>query len=357
MLAAHATALKMYSNMKIHIFSRSPWSEPKRLRQQLAVLLLKKYDVYYHTPLHLDGDTIAPDNQKIKLRNFRFINKFGSIPFISLLNAIFLSFYFKKTVEVGDVVFNFLPEAALIPRKKGVRVISVINDDFASMAPKLTSWWVKLMLETMAAGADSTLYVSTQIQKKYKSKNSVLFYPWADRVKPANHADQKNIILYWGYISIALDFDLIEKMAGQIIEHELDLNIMLVGPVDDGVADKISRITNKHSCVTLHTPRDLCEIETDRVLCGIEPISPDFHNGANVEFPNKGPRLLSYGIPLVYSGCKLLNEKYFIEYQGSLVETDRYIRENSELIAASIDEYFLKNSSEARLSTINTLIV
>lgn len=342
--------------MRVHIFSRSHWNEPKRLRQQIALLLSNKYNIYYHTPFYSGEKNIPSENPKIKLGNFKFVNKFGSLPIISFLNAIFLNFYLKKVVKTGDVIFNFLPEATLVPRIRGIKVISVINDDFASMAPKVTSWWVRLMLNRMAADADATLYVSTQLQKTYKSKKSVLFYPWADKIKTADNASQRNTILYWGYISAAIDFQLIEMMARQIIEHDLDLKIMLVGPVDKSVLDKVSNIAKKYSCLTLHSPRDLSEIDTNKVIFGIEPISPDFHNGANVEFPNKGPRLLSHGIPLVYSGCKLLNKRYFIEYNGNLLETAQHIRENFNLIAEAIDEYFLENSSEARLSTIETLI-
>ncbi|SFP63916.1 hypothetical protein SAMN05443579_113104 [Variovorax sp. PDC80] len=343
--------------MTVHIFSRSKWDEPHRLRQQLAGLLSSGYQVEYWSPKSSGNLNRLNLPNELRLRQFRFIERFASVPFVSIANAIFLYFYLKANVKKGDVVFNFLPELIWIPRQRCSAIISVLNDDFASMAPKVSAWWVRWMLKRMAAKADAALYVSTLLRTKYPAKNGYLFYPWSDfEFFSEKNKKRRDVILYWGYISSHLNLEQIEEMARQILDSSLSLEIHLVGPLDSLVSERILELAQKFSCVKYFPPRSLKALDMERVLCGLELLGKDFKNAGAVEFPNKAPRLLAYGIPLVFSGCALLKEPYFIEYQENISALVSEINEKSDAIDASISDYFLKNNSKIRLDKIREIL-
>lgn len=344
--------------MRVHVFSRSNWYEPHRIRQQLAMLISTNYLVEYHSPENKKNELDFDLPININLNEFLFIKKFASLPIISLINAIILFFYTKFVVRQGDVVFNFLPELIFIPKIPDVKIYSFINDDFTSMSPKISAWWMKYMMEKMALNARATLYVSTKLISKYKCSKTILFYPWTDvRNFVMPKVTKKNIILYWGYISLAFDFSVLEQMAIQIHQCSLNMKILLVGPVESSVQSIVNRLAKEYSCIAISPPKkNLEDLEIEKVLFGIELISPDFRNASFLELPNKAPRLLSYYIPLVYSGCDLLDEPFFIRYGGSVDNLVNTIENRTVLIKDAIDKYFLKNNSVTRFELLTNLI-
>jgi len=311
--------------------------------------------VSYHSPIISENGKRNACPKNVSLKYFHIISKYGSLPFVSMLNAFILFFYLRKNVRAGDVVFNFLPELLFFPRRRGVKFISVINDDFASMAPRYSSWWVRFLMKKMAQMSAATLYTSTELMRRYPARKQVLFYPWADKVSVSKE-EKRNIILYWGYMSIALDYEKIEEMANQIQNSALDFSILLVGPVASNVENRVRRLVADYECINIMPATDLSNIETQRVLFGIELISPTFDNAKQLEFPNKGPRLLSYGIPLVYSGCDLLPCRFFIRYQGNFSKIVHDIAVASNEISSAIDYYFIENNSGTRLNDLRGLI-
>jgi hypothetical protein len=258
-------------------------------------------------------------------------------------------------VKPGDVVFNFLPELSIAKIPGDIRLFFVINDDFAAMAPRVSAWWIRYLMARMARISDGALYLSTSYMRSYPSRNSTLFYPWADK-KRLDRAKERRVILYWGYISSLLDFSAIEEMARQIHQENLNLRILLVGPIDAAAHDALQDILSKYSCVEARPPTDLELLDPQEVLFGIEILDGKYKNSLKVEVPNKAPRLLSYGIPLVYRNCPLLNEPFFIPYDKDLRKMAQKIIDAEQEILDSIERYFEANNSAARLRTISRLI-
>lgn len=341
----------------MHVISRTNWFEPSRLRQQLTKLLAFKYDVNYHFPHDsLDGEKSSPQ-PNISLSRFNFVARYASLPIVSIINAVYLYCYLRRVLRRGDVIINFLPELMFIPRVPGVKVISVINDDFASMAPRVSAWWIRFLMRRMAANADATLYVSSQLMRLYPGKQPLLFYPWADKqLKGANRRGKRNVILYWGYLSGHFDFRTLEQMAREISDLSLDLRIRLVGPADEKGKREIEGLVSKYRCIAYEPPTALENLDVDSVLFGVELLSPGFRNASVVEFPNKAPRLLSYGIPLVYSGCELMDSPFFIKYKGDVEKISREVLENGREIEDAIERYFLENNSATRLRDLEKLL-
>lgn len=343
--------------MKIHIISRTPWNEPHRLRQQIAMLVAAKHSVIYHEPIRSNSNT-REKIPNISFKSFFFIEKFASLPPIWAINSLLLYFYFKNSLSKNDVLINFLPEAAIIPKQLNINIISVINDDFALMAPKITARWVVFLLKKMASTSTATLYVSKKLKEKYPSKNGHIFYPWSDKIEGINEysSSKRNIILYWGFISSHLNFLEIEDMCRQITNSNSNLEIHLIGPTCIKSEKIIGNLTSKYNCIKYYSPRNLESINTESVLFGIELLSSNFKNSNVVEMPNKAPRLISYGIPLVYSGCNLLPYSFLIKYNNNLEDTVKFIRQNWNNISKSIDNYLTKNNTIARLNLIEDLI-
>lgn len=343
--------------MKVHVFSRSRWDEPHRIRQQLATLLLSEYEVEYHSPRLKSSDQDLNVLPGMQMKRFAFFSRFSSLPLVSLVNAFFLYLHLKKNVKSGDIVFNFLPELMWISGRKELKLIAVLNDDFASMAPSISAWWIKSILKRMAAKADAALYVSTLLQSRYPCAKEILFYPWADPDHISDYSTSgRHIVLYWGYISSHLDLVQIEMMAKQIFDFSLSLEIHLIGPIEPSTAEVVRGLAQSFSCVKYFPPRNINSSSMKDVLFGIELLSPEFKNSEVVEVPNKAPRLLAYGVPLVFSGCTLLKEPYFIKYDGDLRALLSDLKRNSKSIGNAIEGYFLTNNSAARLRQIKELI-
>lgn len=343
--------------MRLVIFSRTHWSEPHRIRQQLALLLKKDFDVLYVSPKTKDkykGISV----KGLRFNQCVFISKYTSLPVVNLINSFFLNRFVKRELREGDIIINFLPEL-MISYRGGNKVISVINDDFASMAPSITKKWMMALIQNMCNKSELTVYVSESLKKKYPAENSLVIHPWVDGLKSnviEGKSGSKNIILYWGYLSNAIDFSIFENIAKQIQSKYTDMKLLIIGPVQNGVEVHLDRLLSSFDCVEYRTPRDLSDVETERVLFGLEPISKEFKNSEFVEFPNKSARLISYGIPLVYSGCELATYPFFIAYNDNLNELLIFISDQRDLINNSILNYLKINNSESVLLKLNERI-
>ncbi|QPN33193.1 hypothetical protein [Diaphorobacter sp. JS3051] len=207
----------------------------------------------------------------------------------------------------------------------------------------------------MGKNSKASLYVSNKLMKKYPCDISELLYPWCDQVHPRQES-KKNIILYWGYLGAAVDFERIEELAADVKSNSLEIEIWLVGPVASEAKEPLDCILKNNPEIKLFSPRSLEDIPTGRVLCGIEFISKHFKNSQVLEFPNKAPRLLAYGIPLVYSGCQLLDRPFFLRYDGRINDVINNINSNMVNIQQSINDHFKTSNSQSVLDRVKLTI-
>jgi hypothetical protein len=348
--------LFMY-NKKIHIISRSDWDEPHRIRQQLALLLSTHYEVIYHFPGRINNfKSIRSTNPNILFTRFLWLTKWSSLPPISIMNSLLILFHLINKIKKGDVVINFLPELIPIKYIFNPKIISFINDDFSLMAPKITSWWVLFLLKYMSKNSFATLYVSSQLMRKFPGKRKILFQPWDDLKTVNSEGLRKDIILFWGYISIGIDLNFFSSISRQLVDEKLDLKIWIVGPVDPIMSSKLQKLISDCRNVEYYTSRSLDEIPMNRVCLSVLPVSASFKNSEMLEMPNKAPRILSYNVPLLYTGCKLQKYSFFIEYNGSIGDAYYYVESNCKIIKIDIEEYFYNNNSSSRFNLISELL-
>lgn len=340
--------------MKIHFLSRSPWNEPHRLRQQLAQLLAGRYLIDYHVARLNDTASDACDNSNINCDSFRLIERFSSVPLVTFLNSLIIYFFLRGRVKNGDVLVNFMPELIFYPA--GVKVVGVINDDLSSMIKPIFRPWFSFLLRLMAKRSLKTFFVSQRLAQKYPSKNSFLLYPWSDRKYAPVVQEERNIFLYWGYISEILDFDAIRRLAEDLNDNMEDGVIYLVGPVVPGVQNRLDQLLIEYPCIKYLSPRSLEVLPLNNVIFGIEFIDSSHPNAAFVEVPNKAPRLLSYGIPLLYSGVDLLDLPFFFRYEYSILKVREKLDACGETIQGEICDYLASYNSDFILNNFSSFL-
>ena len=342
---------------KIHIISRSDWYEPHRIRQQLAILLSTHYEVIYHYPGKINKfKSCQSTHSNILLCKFYFLKKWTSLPPISIVNSILILLYLKIKVGNDDVIINFLPELISPKFIFMPKIISFINDDFSLMAPRITSWWVYFLLKKMSKTSFATLYVSSQLMRKFPGKRQILFQPWDDLKENNNEILRKDLILFWGYVSIGIDLNFFSSISHQLNVEKLDLKIWIVGPVDPAMSSKFEKLINDCDNIEYYSPMGLDEIPMHRVCFSVLPVSSNFKNSEMLEMPNKGPRILSYNVPLLYTGCHLQNYSFFIKYSGSIKDVYYFVENNYDAIKIDIKKYFNKNNSISRINLISELL-
>lgn len=325
--------------MKIFIISRTNYDEPKRIRQQLADLLAEDYDVVYCQPNILP----AKYSPNISYMKFDFINRFSSIPFVNVVNAFRLRKFIRENVTADDIIINFMPELGLINLKQH-KLISFLNDDFASMAPSLTKGWLEYLTQRMIDQSRHALFSSKRLLEKYaKTTPADVFYPWATVVPDETKLDVKrNRIVFWGYIGQHLDFDKVEELLAYITKHDLDYSIEFFGPVEPSVNDVLNSLQSRYSKFEFYPPCGFEELKPESIAFALELIKPGKKFGSFIEVPNKAPNFIVHGIPLVYSGIDLPKESYFIclDFLQSLLNSSESDKKNSVNLGGAIDFTF-----------------
>lgn len=322
--------------MKIFIISRTNYDEPKRIRQQLADLLAEDYDVVYCQPNNLP----AKPASNISYRKFDFICRFSSLPFVNFVNAYRLKMFIRDNVEKEDVIINFLPDIGLINLAE-YKVISFLNDDFASMAPSLTKRWLEYLTQRMIDQSRHALFSSKRLLEKYaRTTPSDVFYPWATVVPDETKLGVKrNRIVFWGYIGQHLDFDKVKELLAYITNHDLDYSVEFFGPVEPSVDHLLNSLKSRYSKFEFYPPCGFEELKPESIAFALELIKPGKKFGSFVEVPNKAPNFIVHGIPLIYSGLDLPKESYFIyiDFLQSLLNCNESDKKNSVNFGGAID--------------------
>ena len=219
---------------KIIILSPTLWSEPKRLRRQLAELLAKNMEVIYITlPFAFRNPEKTGEESHDRVR---VVNLAGpNFPLRIILSSRSMRFFYclklkweiKKiipSISQADVIFSFVysyPE--LLRLAPNAKKIYVANDDHSAIATsrKFQKTIKEHEFETISL-CDAILSVSKNIAKKFESlkKPSYLMYPGHDCVPlPVSQFKLSEVGLrsacFMGFIDWRIDFKLIRRLLEQ----------------------------------------------------------------------------------------------------------------------------------------------
>lgn len=238
----------------VTIFSPSSWSEPKRLRKQIAEIISQEVNVIYVT---LPYAFNRPTQSSIEtIGNITVIqiagppvplSKILSTPALGKLYTVYLKWKLNKyspLIRKSDAILSFVHSYPYLlniaPRAKK---IYVANDDHSAIAmnDRIKNKIKEDEINTISQ-CDKILTVSSKIGEKFKElkKPIAVIYPGHDSL-PLSTSDLKikkvrlKSACFMGYIDWRIDFDLINN----ILIKGWDLT--LIGPVV-GVENKINEL-------------------------------------------------------------------------------------------------------------------
>lgn len=344
---------------KLLIITMTPWSEAPRLRHQVTNLLKDNgYAITYieHTK---KGFSI----KKRKEEGISFLNIPYPIPYELLpnkqlvsINYAFIKRKMKLLLEFDsfDAVINFnynFPYLRdLFPKKK---IITIINDNFHERGYAWTRQLRKSQTEETCSISDTVLGVSYPIIDYLKAFNqdTSLFLPWFDGEykRPKEVKNQRNVVLFYGFINYRIDWDVIEHLG------KSNIQLRFIGPKNNRDLDfnRINQIPN----LTFLPPCGWDELELDDVCCSILPWETSLPQIQAITMNNKGFRLLAKGIPLLYpnlSGLIKAPEKVIGTYdtKEEAVEKIHFFQENFYKVQDLVINFLSNHTAQERLKSL-----
>ena len=350
--------------MRFFFFTKTDWTEPPRLRHQMARLLANAGHevIFFQRPYHL-WQRFGKDSsgeQHIKLFRYRQLlhHKLRINTVLHRFNALFeknqiLSLMLEHCIDRNDVIINFNYDYFYLKdifRKN--RLITIINDDFWSNALGGYKRPLKWALKKTLQSSDVVLTVSLTLKNELSKFSSVeLFYPWSNiRYKSPDLVSTKSTILFWGYINYRININFISNLAKCLVDFSSNFKILFVGPNQD--RSLISKITC-HENVRVYPSADLENIDLSDVFLGLIPYRSGVRDVDVITFPNKVLPLLSRGLPIAITGMPNFLSAPFVfrldQGRDSDIATLQFINKNFAQLQTSIRAFVDANDSDMRL--------
>lgn len=354
--------------MRFVLFSKTPWTEAPRLRHQLTRLLTgagheviffqrpvfpwqKRSGVFRPEP----GVTVAQHRELLhhKLRVSRALQRLNAAWVLRDVKQVSSSL----DLNAEDVVVNFNYDydflRTLFPTN---RIITVINDDFTSTALPGSEAVLVRALERTCAMSDRVLTVSEPLREQLSGFcEPELFQPWADREYAPPAGANRHVLLYWGFISARLNFEMIDALLAAIERRNLGLRVLFVGPVHgrQSLPERIS--SSPH--VDVRASATLDELPLHEVLAGLIPYRSGTRDLDAITLPNKALQFLARGIPLLVSGMPHFIRAPFVTRldEGPTDEALRRLRQDFASVQPAIRAFVDRNSAASRLGQFLTL--
>ena len=351
----------------ILLITKTNWSEPPRLRHQVAKLLIDKGFKVLFIEKNTYKSIFLKQRKEDNIHFFshsEFIHhQLRYLPVIQSINNYIEIKYLKKIEKTQpfDLIINFCYDyhflKNLFPEKK---VVTIINDDFEEQAKFGMKAQIKNQLKKTSKNSDTVLTVSYPLYDKLSSYNSnvKLFLPWSGQKykKPTESKDRRNVVLYFGFVS-RLNWTVVHDLI-----KENRYKFRFVGPtVRKSDKMKIIELT-KFKNFEYISFASLNELDVSDVFCSILPYNTNIKSVQACTVSNRAFNLLSLGIPLVYSNLTNIIEapKSIIRTNCSLEDynvTFNYFHENFHKIQNDIEMFLENHYQETRWSILEELIL
>ncbi len=281
----------------------------------------------------------------------------------SLLNEVdasYLSRVFRRQIRVDeiDVVLNFCYDLYFLRRIfPKTPIVHIVNDDYISSAIAPHKRSARRLLHKSAQRADHNLVVSYSIQRQIleATDNVSMFFPWArHQYERPPHSENRDEVLYWGFINDRIDAEL----AIGIMDQGIKINF--VGSITPSRC--IESILAHPNAVSLGV-RALSDIPDILRRCGCAIIPYDINNAYNpaVTISNRGFELLSFGMPLVFSNLPnlikapdsiIMKSADLNEFHENILRTQRAFDD----VQITIEEYLQDHTPDARYRQLMDVI-
>jgi hypothetical protein len=352
-------------------FTKTVWSEPPRLRHQIAQLLASDGNEIIFCerpvfPLQNSYPSVETAGQSgITLFRHRELlhHRLAVTGALRALGALFTRRSIMTTlgacrVAPADVIVNFNYEYDFLRKLFPANIIiTVINDDFVNKVPPVFRRSFESVQQRTCKLSDAVLTPSSVIASRLASCCSPeLFLPWADVEYSRPVAGPcRDTILYWGYVDRRLDFKLLKMLAKNLEIEMPSVRLMFVGPV--GRAIDSHAFFHEHRNVTRQAATPLGDLHLERVFASIIPYTQSAEWRAIV-MPNKAFQLLARGIPLVISGMPEFAEADFIFRMRNEDPTRaiQAVREQFDAVQDPIRAYLEANDADSRLKQFQSIL-
>jgi hypothetical protein len=353
------------------LFTHTRWDEAPRIRHQIAHLIAGAGHrvVFVERSASLAGASgvtireAAPSITVVRGRRLMH-HQLRVLAPLDWMNDRMVARDLRTGLEQAGVtgsfeIINFAHDGAwLRPAFPGLRITTVIHDDFEAQARFPWFGHVTRNLRATCSASDRVLAVSTPLADRLAAWcRPELLLPWSSQPYTAPHTDiaQRNTLLFWGYIDIGLDTTRIQSIARHIGARHPELRLVFVGPtqVRSRRAATVSKFAGLPN-VEIHDAMRLDELPVDRALAALIPYRRKGDVDAT-ELPNKALPLLSYGLPIMKCGLPNMIRAPFILPIDDDENLELAIRECRKSFSAwqpSIERFVSQHSPEARLRTL-----
>lgn len=349
-------------------FTNTKWSEPPRLRHQLARLLMKNGNTIYffQSPYYLWSkrlDLYTDEKNLYLFQSLKLIHPKLQLNFIMRkIDEFFQIRSIKKQLrninKYSDcVVINFNYNYSFLRKIfRENKIITIINDDHISKLYFNKNNLLNMLKETCNR-SDKVLTLSKPLQNTLKNFCSPeIFLPWSDvPYKYPSKISRKNTVLFWGYINYRIDWNFIIKISDVMKVNFPKFTLMFVGPVEKN-ANIPKEVFHKNN-IKFNRSKSLSELNLENVLFFINP----YKRSDEVDMcyiSNKTFQLLSYGIPVGITGMpNFIDEDFVFRLsENNLVNIINKIKNKFFFVQPSIENFVKQNSSNKRLRQFKRFI-
>lgn len=293
-------------------FSKSNWSEPPRLRHQLASLLLDAENdvIFVQKPLFPWQGRIKKlpiDQRRLVVATTRqiFHHQLRIFSPLRLINNLFEILSIKTNIPPQQrddaIVINFNYDyyflRSIFPKNK---IITVVNDDFVAQAKLGGAARVRKALAKTCGISDAVLTVSYPLMRQLAAWSTpALFFPWSDAPYSSPKVNSpRNSVLIWASINSIVDFDLLFEVS-KILPG---VDFYMVGPLSGKSKAAVSNLCAECSNIFYLPPSTLEALPLEKFFAGLLPYRAGVASTEAVTLANKSLRLMSKGLPLIVHG-------------------------------------------------------
>jgi len=358
---------KAVPKIRFLFFSKTAWSEPPRLRHQLARLLAQAgHKVhFFQRPrfLHEPGESLRSNERGICLHQTgQLIHHKARIGIIfSWLNEKYESHQIRTTsvyqnTDSTSVVVNFNYEyfflRKLFPKN---RIITIINDKFWARALPGCGRFLKGALRKTCKISDRVLTVSVPLKKELSEFcRPFIFFPWSQAgYRRPSRSCRRNLLLFWGYLDDRIDYGFILKLANLLLIKKIPLTILMSGPHIPVMQPFLSAPKLPPNLVVLPA-QPLENLPTNRALAGILPYRTNNPYNMAISLPNRSLQLLALGLPLCVRGAPAVLKQPFIfplpQNAQSCPILFKKIQKRFQILQPSIKKFVDANNPANRLA-------
>ena len=351
------------------LLTHSTWSEPPRLRHQIARLLLShghKVTFFERAGFGLPAKSVSKAEDGLTLVGSKKLihAQLRVLPVLHELNRVFVSRQlrsYRRSGLLGEapciINFNF-DYYFLRDVFSDLPIVTIINDDFEAQARLPFNTHLTWALERTCQASNRVLALSESLRRRLAPlcPDTRLFLPWAvtPYVAPIAPVTCRNTLLFWGTIDSAIDLNVLQRTAHELARARPGSRILLVGPLATRFKAALKRVMAVTGNIELQGPTPLEALPFEQVIAAIIPYGR--HPAQNaITLANKSFQLISRGIPLLISGMPDFLTLPFVlrlDDGATMQEILLKIDDNFASWQGAMAEFIAANPPESRLGPL-----